>query len=221
MTVNELQQIFEANQDSDNAIKQEAYLKHQFRFLGIPKPTRSKLEKEFINNTKSLDKEEIIAIVFELASLGYREYLYTAQMVLHANYKQFNYDDILTLVDITRTNQWWENTDGFQSFLKKWFRANPESIRPFILEFYKDDNMWMRRLAIIAQLGMKELTDEVALTRALRYNFKYDEFFIQKAIGWALRDYSKTNPKMVSEFIGKYNSKLSNLAIREGSKYID
>lgn len=218
--IEELQAVFEANRDQEKAVAQKAYLKDQFEFLGIPKPVRAKLEKEFVKATKQLPKEEVISLVFDLTKLGYREYLYTGQMVLQANYKSFDYRDILELTQITRTNQWWENTDGFQSFLKKWFKANLESVRPFVLAYYKDSDMWMRRLAIIAQLGLKESTDFTVMTRAIRYNLKYDQFFIQKAIGWALRDYSKTNPTAVADFIYKYEDKLSNLAVREGSKYL-
>lgn len=220
MTINQLIKVFEANADHENAVKQEAYLKNQFPFLGLAKPIRAKLEKEFVKSTKLLSKTEVIEIIFELSQLGYREYLYTSQMVMQANYKRFEYDDIINLTTVTRSNQWWENTDGFQSFLKKWFRDNPEYIKPFVLVFYKDENLWMRRLAIIAQLGMKDLTDFTVMKRALRYNFKYDEFFIQKAIGWALRDYSKINQVEVAKFIDDYHLKMSNLAIREGSKYL-
>ncbi|WOO89365.1 DNA alkylation repair protein [Mollicutes bacterium LVI A0078] len=220
MTTKQLIEVFETNANAENAVKQEAYLKNQFKFLGIAKPIRAKLEKEFVKDSKLLPKQKVIELVFELSNLGYREYLYTSQMVMQANYKQFNYNDILALAVITRSNQWWENTDGFQSFLKKWFRDNPDYIKPFVLEFYKDENLWMRRLAIIAQLGMKDITDFTVMKRAIRYNLKYDEFFIQKAIGWALRDYSKVNPKEVSKFIDDYELKMSNLAIREGSKYL-
>ncbi len=220
MTIKQLQQIFEANSDEENAAKQKAYLKNQFEFLGLPKPIRSKLEKDFIKSTKKLSKEKIIAIVFELNTLGYREYLYTSQMVMQANYKVFNYEDIILLSDITLINQWWENTDGFQSFLKKWFKTNPQAIRPFVLNFYQDENMWMRRLAIIAQLGMKENTDFEVLQKAIIYNLDYDEFFIQKAIGWALRDYSKVSSPKVGLFIEQSKNQMSKLAIREGSKYL-
>ncbi len=220
MTTNQLIEVFEANANPENAVKQKAYLKNQFEFIGLAKPVRAKLEKEFVKETKSLPKDEVIELVFDLSKLGFREYLYTGQMVIQANYKRFNYEDVLALTAITRDNQWWENTDGFQSFLKKWFRDNPECIKPFVLEFYQDDNMWMRRLAIIAQLGMKDLTDFTVMERAIKYNLKYDQFFIQKAIGWALRDYSKVNKVVVSNFIESHQSQLSNLAIREGSKYL-
>lgn len=220
MTINQLQTIFEANQNQENAIKQQAYLKDQFPFLGIAKPIRSKLEKQFVNETKLLNTQDTIKLCFELASLGYREYLYTCQMVLVANYQKFDYQDILLLTKITLADPWWENTDGFQSMLRKWFKQNPDYIRPFIIEFYKDENMWMRRLAIIAQLGLKEQTDFVALKRAIRYNCQDQQFFIQKAIGWALREYSKTNRDQVAGFICDNQQKLSKLAIREGSKYL-
>lgn len=221
MTITELQILFEKNKDAENAIKQEAYLKNQFKFLGLPKPKRASLEKQFVKNTKQLEKEQVIEVIFNLSELTEREYLYTSQMVLQANYLKFDYDNVLELTKITRNNQWWENTDGFQSFLKKWFRANPEYIKPFVLEFYQDENMWMRRLAIIAQLGMKDITDFTVMKKAIRYNLKYDQFFIQKAIGWALRDYSKVNPGDVAAFIDNHREQMSNLAIREASKYID
>ncbi len=220
MTINQLIEVFEDNVNPENAIKQKAYLKNQFEFLGLAKPVRVKLEKDFVKSTKLLAKEEVIEIIFELSKLGFREYLYTAQMVMQANYKQFSYEDILALTVITRSNQWWENTDGFQNFLKKWFRDNPDYIKPFVLAFYNDENMWMRRLAIIAQLGMKDLTDFGVMESAIKYNLKYENFFIQKAIGWALRDYSKVNKVAVSNFIDNHQSQLSNLAIREGSKYL-
>ncbi len=220
MKTNQLIEVFEANANPENAVKQKAYLKNQFEFLGIAKPARAKLERDFIKSTKLIEKEEVINIIFEVSKLGFREYLYTSQMIMQANYKRFSYKDVLDLTAITRDNQWWENTDGFQSFLKKWFRDNPEYIKPFVLEFYQDENMWMRRLAIIAQLGMRDLTDFEIMKRAIKYNLKYDEFFIQKAIGWALRDYSKVNKTRVSEFIDSHQSQLSSLAIREGSKYL-
>lgn len=220
MTIEQLSVIFEANRNEENAIKQQAYLKNQFKFLGLAKPIRSQLEKTFVEQTKSLSAPEIIELCFELSNLNYREYLYTSQMVLLANYQKFNYQDILQLMQITLIDQWWENTDGFQSFLRMWFKKNPEYIRPFVISTYKDENMWVRRLAIIAQLGLKTQTDFVILKRAIRYNNKFDEFFIQKAIGWALRDYSKTNRDQVAKFITENEQKMSKLAIREGSKYL-
>lgn len=219
--IDQLIKLFEDNRNKENAIKQKAYLRDQFEFLGIAKPIRAKLEKDFVKTTKELEVEVVKCIIFELANLKYREYLYTAQQVMNANFKRFSFEDVIELAEITKINSWWENTDGFQSFLKKWFKQNLGSIRLFVEIYYKDNNMWMRRLAIIAQLGLKEETDFVILKRAIRYNNKDDEFFIQKAIGWSLRDYSKVNPKVVNEFINSNKNNMSNLAIREATKYLD
>lgn len=89
-----------------------------------------------------------------------------------------------------------------------------------MLEWSRDEDFWLRRLAIEHQLLQKEETDVQLLEQILVNNLDQFEFFINKAIGWALRDYSKTNPDWVLEFIEKYKDKLSKLSIKEGSKYL-
>ena len=94
----------------------------------------------------------------------------------------------------------------------------PEVKESIISRWIKSDNIWLNRISIIFQLKYKEKTDTEFLSRAIIHNSKTDEFFINKAIGWALREYSKTNKEWVKEFI-KCNE-LSKLSVREGSKYI-
>jgi hypothetical protein len=89
-----------------------------------------------------------------------------------------------------------------------------------MLKWSVDEDFWVRRVAIDHQLGRKEKTNTDLLEKILTNNFGSKEFFINKAIGWALRDYSKTNPDWVRYFIGKYKNKMDKLSIREGSKYI-
>ena len=89
-----------------------------------------------------------------------------------------------------------------------------------MLEWSRDEDFWLRRLAIEHQLLQKEETDVQLLEQILINNLNQTEFFINKAIGWALRDYSKTNPDWVREFIEKYKDRLSKLSIKEGSKYL-
>ena len=89
-----------------------------------------------------------------------------------------------------------------------------------MLEWSRDEDFWLRRIAIEHQLLQKEETDVQLLEQILINNLNQTEFFINKAIGWALRDYSKTNPDWVLEFIEKYKDKLSKLSIKEGSKYL-
>ena len=95
----------------------------------------------------------------------------------------------------------------------------PET-KKIVLDWSTDEDIWLRRLAIEHQLLQKEQTDVLLLEQILINNLNQTEFFINKAIGWALRDYSKTNPDWVLEFIEKYKDKLSKLSIKEGSKYL-
>lgn len=89
-----------------------------------------------------------------------------------------------------------------------------------MLDWSKDNDFWVRRIAINHQLSRKEQTDTNLLETIIINNFGSDEFFINKAIGWSLREYSKTNPKWVREFVNKYQSKMSKLSIKKASKYI-
>ena len=89
-----------------------------------------------------------------------------------------------------------------------------------LLEWSVSDNIWLRRVAIDHQLLRKQQTDTALLAQILCNNFGQTEFFINKAIGWALRDYSKTDPDWVSQFIARYRNQMNALSIREGSKYI-
>ena len=89
-----------------------------------------------------------------------------------------------------------------------------------ILDWSRDDNIWLRRIAIDHQLLRKEKTDTALLAQILDNNLGHSEFFINKAIGWALRDYSKTNPEWVRGYIESRREKMTVLSIREASKYL-
>ena len=94
-----------------------------------------------------------------------------------------------------------------------------EDINEILISWSKDNNIWIRRVSIINQLHRKKTNIEL-LEKIIVNNFGSDEFFINKSIGWALRDYSKTNKEWVSNFINKYKDKMANLSIKEASKYL-
>lgn len=95
-----------------------------------------------------------------------------------------------------------------------------EDVNQILISWSKDKNIWLRRVSIIHQLLRKEKTNTKLLENIIVNNLGSDEFFINKAIGWALRDYSKTNKEWVSNFINKYKDKMANLSVREASKYL-
>ena len=95
-----------------------------------------------------------------------------------------------------------------------------ERINNLMLEWSTDDDFWVRRIAIDHQLCRKDKTNTQLLEKILVNNFGSSEFFINKAIGWSLRDYSKTNPDWVRNFVETYKDKMDKLSIREASKYL-
>ena len=130
----------------------------------------------------------------------------------------FTSDDMLQIEGLVITKSWWDSVDEISKIVGHITMKYPEVKEDTISKWIKSDNIWLVRISIIYQLKYKDNTDTEFLSKAILYNSKTDEFFINKGIGWALREYSKTNKKWVRDFIK--NNQLSKLSIREGSKYI-
>jgi 3-methyladenine DNA glycosylase AlkD len=116
------------------------------------------------------------------------------------------------------TKSWWDSVDSIAPLVGELARKYPELVEENINHWSKHDNYWLRRASILFQLKYKDETNEALLYDYMVKNADSKEFFIQKAIGWALREYSKTNPKSVKAFIE--GNQLAPLSIREGSKYL-
>ena len=129
------------------------------------------------------------------------------------------YGDIPKIKKYVKTKQWWDTIDFLDRVIGE-IGLKDNRVDDLMLEWSCDNDFWVRRIAIGHQLCRKEKTNTELLEKILVNNFGSDEFFINKAIGWALRDYSKTNPLWVREFLSKYKDKMSNLSIKEASKYI-
>ena len=117
------------------------------------------------------------------------------------------------------SKSWWDTIDNIDLIIGQ-IALEFEEIDEILLEWSISENIWLRRIAIDHQLLRKENTKTEVLEKILTNNFWSDEFFINKAIGWALRDFSKTNPVWVKNFLEKYSSKMSSLSIKEASKYL-
>lgn len=130
-----------------------------------------------------------------------------------------SYPELKSLFPLIKQKAWWDTVDVLRSSFSKWCLLNPAYFHEIFTYFTRSESFWDRRVALNLQLGFKEQTDQAYLKQSILQDLATDEFFIQKAIGWALRDYSKTNPEWVTKFITE-NPGLSTLAVREGSKYI-
>ena len=214
----EIKKLFEKNKDEENKVAMEKYMRNMFEFYGIQTPKRKEIYSDFLKNEK---KNKIIDFDFldKCYEDIHREFQYLVYDYLLTMKKYVTYEDISKIKEYILTKSWWDTIDFLCKVIGD-VSLRDDRVKDLMLTWSKDNNIWIKRTAIEHQLNLKEKTDTKLLEQILINCFGTDEFFINKAIGWALRDYSKTNPKWVKEFINKYNKQMHSLSIKEASKYI-
>jgi len=219
--VQKLESEFEKYQNDAEAGSMSRYMKNRFVFYGIKKPTRAPLQKSWFSTIpKNFSPENKRDLVFELWQKEQREFHYVAMDYI-AKWKdtELTIDDLSFLEFLLTNHSWWDSVDTLASnFFGRYLRLFPNQRDAVINSWRKSDNMWLRRSCLIFQLRYKSATN-FTLLKGLVQELKHDkEFFIQKAIGWSLREYAKTNPMSVRNFVE--NSGLQGLAKREALKYL-
>ncbi len=213
--VTKLQEAFEANVNVDNQQQMEVYMRNLFRFHGIKAPIRKQLTKELLPDYTLFLQENIRAVVTELYNLPQREYHYTA-MELYQKFsnKKYELKDGRFITRMITTHSWWDSVDFLAKHVfGKYLIQFPDQKRK-MLDFYSEsENIWLNRSAILYQLSYKNETDEAELFKQCILHKDSEEFFIQKAIGWALREYGKVQPEAVLNFVKSV--KLKELSERE------
>ncbi|MHA6251173.1 DNA alkylation repair protein [Oceanobacillus sp. CAU 1775] len=211
--------MFKAEAKDENAFPMEKYMRNKFSFLGIKTPKRREVMRRFYKESEILKLSFQREFVLGLWDLKEREFQYAATDYIISSLKKLEKADILLIEKLIITKAWWDTVDMLaQRAVGEIAKNHPEVITEVIEGWIVSDNMWLQRSAILFQLKYKEDTDAPLLFRFIETHASSKEFFIQKAIGWALREYSKTNPQLVKNFIE--NNALSKLSIREGSKYL-
>ncbi|MBD3949271.1 DNA alkylation repair protein [Tuanshanicoccus lijuaniae] len=212
-----IEQELQSVANKQKAIAMANYMRNQFEFLGVQTPTRKQIMRDFykIERKQGIDWTFIDACY----QSPYREMHYVALDYLKALEKFLRYEDIPHLRLLAEQNTWWDTIDQLDLLIGN-IGLNDERVNDLMLEWSQDSNFWIRRIAIDHQLTRKEQTNTELLEQIIINNFGSKEFFINKAIGWSLRDYSKTNPNWVRQFIEQYHEQLSTLSIREASKYL-
>jgi 3-methyladenine DNA glycosylase AlkD len=210
-------ETFRAAADPEKAVQMKAYMRGQFPFLGIPTPERKKLSQPLLEEKSGSDPDW--NFVFECWKQPEREFQYLAMDYLAKLTPRLSANDIPKLRELAVTKSWWDTIDGLDRVVGGIALRYPE-VNKILIAWSVDDNIWLRRIAIDHQLTRKDATDTALLERILVNNLGQTEFFINKAIGWSLREYSKTNPEWVRDFIERHKDKLAPLSVREGSKYV-
>lgn len=215
---NDILSVFEELRNKECADKMAAYMRNNFTFYGIPTPQRKAVCKDLLKSEK---KSKVVDWQFldKCWMNEHREFQYLVINYLSTMQEFLVYDDVAHIEKYARTKQWWDTIDGLDRIIGN-IAFVDSRINDLMLKWSTDDDFWIRRIAIDHQLLRKEKTDTTLLEKILTNNFGSSEFFINKAIGWSLRDYSKTNPDWVRAFIEKYRGSMNSLSIREASKYI-
>ena len=214
----QIRSVFEVRADTARAEQMSHYMRDQFAFYGIASPERKKLYTDFLREEK---KKKLIDWGFiDLCWADpHREFQYCALDYLVRMNRFVEFDDLdLRIRQLVETKSWWDSIDVLCKVVGS-VGLRDERVAELMRYWATDENIWIRRCAIEHQLGRKENTDTALLTEIIEANLKSTEFFINKAIGWALRDYSKTDPDWVRNFIATHPG-LSALSVREGSKYV-
>jgi 3-methyladenine DNA glycosylase AlkD len=208
--------------DEARAEAMKAYLLNQFEFLGLPAPVRRAAVKS-IGKVQWQSTDDLLAAAELLWQRPEREYRYTAVDLLRQHSAQLSVNDLPALQALLLRDAWWETVDGLSAVIAEVMHVavqqNPDAAAAMDV-WLKHPSFWVRRSAMLHQLGWRLDTDTTRLFGFAQQLADEKEFFIRKAIGWALRDYARWNPQAVTEFLVQHRANLSGLTVREAAKHL-
>jgi 3-methyladenine DNA glycosylase AlkD len=222
MILSTIIEIFQSEANPSLAIPMKAYMKNKFEYFGIKTPQRREICKPILKECKALSKKETLILAKKLWNQPQRELHYLALELLVQNFKnKLDKSDIDWMEWFVVNNSWWDSVDVVApKLMAQYFKEFPQKRNQKIEEWIASKNIWLIRSAILFQLKYKKETDLTFLFALILRVSHTKEFFINKAIGWILRENAKTNPYVIADFIETNQNKLSNLSIREGLKHI-
>ena len=215
-----LKRLFEQNANPEQAAPMKKYMRDQFEYLGIKTPQNIALQKEFFQEEGLPALPELDSVLRDLWSLPQREFQYVAVGLLGKFQKQIPASFIKAIEHMLTTKSWWDTVDSIAGGpVGVHFQRFPEVREKYLAKWRVSKNFWLRRTAILFQLNYKKETDFDLLCEIIRENLNSKEFFINKAIGWSLRQYARVDPKAVKKFVNA--TPLHPLSRREAMKHLE
>jgi 3-methyladenine DNA glycosylase AlkD len=208
--------------DADKAAKMAAYMKTDMPFYGVQATPRDAIIREVKPDIDLDTREDYERLVLALWAQPHREEKYIA-VRLARRFSRFITVESLPLYErLIREGAWWDFVDEIAGHLVgRVLAKSPDETWPVLDAWLDDEDMWIRRTALLAQKRQKEDTDQERLFRYCLARAHEDEFFIRKAIGWALREYSYVDPEAVRGFVEDNRDRFSGLTVREALKRIE
>lgn len=210
-----------AGANPEKAGPMAAYMKTTMPMYGVPSPQRSRILRDIVAVVPEPNRAECRRLVSTLWELPHREDKYMA-IAMARHYKEHIVASMLPLYrSMIEAGAWWDFVDEIAiNLVGKLWADEPDAIGRHMDEWINDDNLWIRRSAIIGQIKHRSQTDVDRLFRYCELRAHETDFFIRKAIGWALREYAKTDAEAVRAFVAKNADRLSGLSRREATKHL-
>ena len=210
--------LFEAKSDAKRAEQNKAYMKHKFSFIGIITADRRFITKEIVKLFPFNDIKSVSNVVKILWQMDQREYHHAAIDIL-AHYHKLWQPDIIELIEYCLLNHsWWDSVDNLNiACVGRYFSMFPNAL-DITTRWNNTDDIWLQRSSIIFQKPYKKKTDSKLLAAHILKVAESKDFFVRKAIGWALREYAKTNKEWVIDFVA--SNSLHSLSRREAMKHL-
>jgi 3-methyladenine DNA glycosylase AlkD len=215
--IEKISKNFRQNAKPENAVPMKAYMKNRFEYFGIKSPERKIILKEFFAENELPDFVGLNGIIDELFQKPEREFHYFGIELCGKYKKQWTPKTLSLFEKMSLTKSWWDSVDYIKSVcFKPYFLKFPDRRYEITQRWIDSKNIWLQRLSIIYQLGFKDKTDVKLLKRNILQINRSNEFFVQKAIGWALRDYARHDEDFVKKFVAE--NELKPLSKREALK---
>jgi len=222
--VQTIRRVLAESADPVKAPQMQAYMKSSMPYRGVSAPALRQLCRNAFKAHPVDSADEWQRVVLELwRNARFREERYAAVLLTQARvYRPFQtFSSLSMLEEMIVTGAWWDFVDTLAGYnLGDLLRAEPRRMKPLMRRWAHDADIWKRRSAILCQLKFKHDTDLELLYDCIEPNLPHKDFFIRKAIGWALRQYAWTDPKEVRRYVKANTDRLSPLSVREAVKNI-
>ncbi|MFZ3571912.1 DNA alkylation repair protein [Streptomyces sp. BH097] len=215
-----LPEAYGAAADPERAVRMRAYMKDVAPFLGLTSPVRRELTRAVLDGTPRPDESDLTAVALRCWALPEREYAYFAIDYLRRHARGLTSGFLPVARELITTVPWWDTVDLLAAHIVGGLVAADPKLRADMDAWIEDENLWVARTALLHQLRHKDATDQDRLFAYCLRQSGHPDFFIRKAIGWALREYAKTDPDAVRSFVAAHRGTLAPLSVREALKNV-
>ena len=194
--------VFERNANKTIAGEQKAYMRNQFEYYGLKAPIRRALQKPFLTRPNLPEKSRLTHSIKWLWTRPQREYQHFGQELVFKYLKQFESTDLDLIEYMVTHKSWWDTVDYIAvKLIGGYFKIYPDHRNHQVQAWMESNNLWLQRSSLLFQLKYRNNLDTAFLSGVVKQLLGSNEFFINKAIGWVLREYSKTDPQWVRAFV--------------------